>query len=38
MHVNKQWKEGKKMIKKGSEAPEMAKPKENQRPIEENKI
>ena len=26
------------MIKKGSEAPEMAKPKENQRPIEENKI
>jgi len=29
MHVNKQWKEGKKMTQKVSEAPGMAKPKEN---------
>jgi len=28
MHVNKQWKERKKMIQKGFEAPRMAKPKE----------
>jgi len=38
MHVNKKWKEEKKMIQKGFEAPGMAKPKENQRPNEENKI
>ena len=29
MHVNKQWKEGKKMIQKGFEFLEMAKPNEN---------
>ena len=29
MHVNKQWKEGKKMIQNDSEVPGMAKPKEN---------
>jgi len=29
MHVNKKWKEWKKMIQKGSEAPRMGKPKEN---------
>jgi len=38
MHVNKEWKEGKKMIQKGSEAPGMAKSKETQRPMDENKI
>ena len=38
MHVNKKWKEGKKMIQKGSEGPKMAKPKETQRPMEEKKI
>jgi len=31
-------KEGKKMIQKGSKTPEMAKPKEAQIPMEENKI
>ena len=38
MHVNKKWKEGKKMIQKGSEVPGMANPKETQRPMGENKI
>ena len=38
MHVNKQCKEGKKKTQKGSEVPGMAKLKENQRPMEENKI
>ena len=38
MHVNKKWKEGKKMIQKGSESLGMAKRKEIQRPMEENKI
>jgi len=38
MHVDKQLKEGKKMIQKGSKAPRMAKPKETQRSMEENKI
>ena len=38
MHVNKKWKEEKWMIQKGSEAHGMAKPKENQTPMEGNKI
>ena len=38
MHVNKQWKEGKKMIQKGYEALGMVKPKETQRRMEENTI
>jgi len=38
MHVNKQSKEGKKMIQEGFEAPGMAKSKETQICIEENKI
>lgn len=38
MHMNKKWQEEKKMIQKGSEAPRMAKPKETQRLVEENKI
>ena len=38
IHVNKKWKEEKKMIQKGSEAPRMAKPKETQILMEENKI
>jgi len=38
MHVNKKWKKGKKMIKKGYEAPGMTKPKETQIPMEENNI
>jgi len=38
MHVNKQWKEGKKMIQKGSEVPGMAKPKETHRPMDEKNI
>ena len=38
MHVNKKWKEGKKMIWKGSEAIGMAKPKETRRPMEEKNI
>jgi len=38
MHVNKLRKEGKKMIKKGFEALGIAKPKETQISMEENKI
>jgi len=37
MHVNKKWQEEKQMIQKGSEALGMAKPKENQSPMEETK-
>ena len=33
MHVNKKWKEEKKMIQKGSKAPGMAKPKQTQIPM-----
>ena len=38
MHVNKKWEEGKKMIQKGFEVFELAKTKETQRPMEDNKI
>jgi len=38
MHVNKKWQEEKEIIQKVYEAPGMAKPKETQRPMKENKI
>lgn len=38
MHVNKKWEEEKKMIQKGSDAPGMAKPKENWSPMKETKV
>jgi len=36
--MNKKCKGGKKMTQKGFEVPGMAKPRETQRPMEENKI